>query len=88
MTNKKDTFTTCQAFAAVAVFAAKQLQQGEDVRKIYPAEGTGCGSRWVDLVMCCEIADAETGEYLREEYYQVFKTHQNHAAKLTAVKWN
>ena len=84
---KRDTFTTCQALAAVAVFAQKQLKKGEDVRKLYPMQGTGDGARWQVLVIAYEICKQETGELIREEYAEVYKSYYNHTAKITVCKF-
>lgn len=74
-TQKAQSFTTCQALALVAAWASKELKRGEDVRKIYPIEGTGCGGRWLSLKICLEIDNAETGEPIREVWAEVWKAY-------------
>lgn len=86
---KKGTFTTAQAIAKAVELAAKECKSGEDVRKVYPAEGTGCGGRWVDLLICCELDNAETGEHIRDIYILTFKKYDSarKVYKLVAVLW-
>ena len=74
-TKKAGTFTTCQAMSAALLFAAKELKTGEDVRKVYPIEGTGRGGRWLSLKICLEIDNAETGEPIREVWAEVWKSY-------------
>ena len=68
MENNKTTktFTTAQAIAKAATEAQKHLDKGEDVRKVYPLEGTGRGGQWVSVLVGVEICDAETGQPLKE----------------------
>lgn len=68
------TFTTCQAIAKAAQEAQKQLKKGEDVRKVYPLEGTGADGRWLSVMVGCEICNAETGEPIDELWIDVWKS--------------
>lgn len=67
------TFTTAQAIAKAAIEASKHLDKGEDVRKVYPLEGTGRGGRWLSVLVGVEICDAETGEEVGEMWIDVFR---------------
>ena len=67
------TFTTAQAIAKAATEAQKHLDKGEDVRKVYPLEGTGQGGRWLSVLVGAEICDAETGEPVGEMWIDVFR---------------
>lgn len=85
----KKGFTTAQAISTAAKVASKQLKKGEDVRKVYPAEGTGKGGRWFELLICCEFDNAETGEHIRDIYLSVFFKFdpKTQTRKLTAELW-
>lgn len=72
-TTKKGTFTTAQGMSKAILFAQQCLNEWEDVRKIYAAEGTGEGGRWEECRYCVEISDKDTGEYIREIYISVWK---------------
>lgn len=65
---QKNSYTTAQGLAAAIRLVSKALKKGEDIRKIYPAEGTGCGGRWLSLTICAEIDSATTGEHIRSIY--------------------
>lgn len=67
------TFTTAQGMAKACQEGAKHLQEWEDIRKIFAAEGTGQDGRWIDCRYCVEISDKDTGEYIREIYINVWK---------------
>ena len=67
------TFTTAQAIAKATTEATKHLAKGEDIRKVYPIEGTGKGGRWNELKIFFEIDNAETGERLRNLIIEVWK---------------
>ena len=67
------TFTTAQAIAKAATEAQKHLNKGEDVRKVYPLEGTGKDGRWLSVLVGVEICDAETGQPLEELWIDVFR---------------
>ena len=67
------TFTTAQAIAKATTEAAKHLNKGEDIRKVYPIEGTGKGGRWQDIKIYFEIDNAETGERLRDLIIEVWE---------------
>lgn len=67
------TFTTAQAIAKATTEAAKHLAKGEDIRKVYPIEGTGQGGRWTDCKIFFEIDNAETGGYIRDLIVEVWK---------------
>jgi len=67
------TFTTAQAIAKAATEAQKHLNKGEDVRKVYPLEGTGKDGRWLSVLVGVEICDAETGKPLKELWIDVFR---------------
>lgn len=73
MTNKKDTFTTAAAMAKACQEAQKHIKKGEDVRKVYPLEGTGCGGRWVSVMVGVEVCNAETGEPIGELWIGIAK---------------
>lgn len=77
----KNSFTTCQGLAAAVRLLSKATKKGEDVRKIYPAEGTGCGGRWLSLTICAEIDSATTGEHIRDLYIY---TGKNNAGRVVA----
>ena len=68
-----ETFTTAQAIAKATTEAAKHITKGEDIRKVYPIEGTGKGSRWINLKIYFEIDSAETGERIRDFIVEVYK---------------
>ena len=70
---KKETFTTAQAIAKACQEVQKQLKKGEDVRNIYPLEGTGCGGRWCSVMIGAEICNAETGEPLEELWIDIWR---------------
>ena len=71
MTNKKDTFTTAAAIGKACQEAQKHIKKGEDIRQVYPLEGTGCGGRWVSVLIGCEVANAETGEPIGELWVDI-----------------
>lgn len=75
MTQQKETkakgFTTAQAIAKAATFAQTQTKCGEDIRKVYPLEGTGRGGRWLSLLVCVEIDSAEDGAPLGELWIDI-----------------
>ena len=79
------TFTTAQAIAKATTEAAKHLAKGEDIRKVYPIEGTGKGGQWLDCKVWVEIDNAETGEHLRDLVLEVYKA-ANPSTKTRTIK--
>lgn len=67
-------FTTAAAMAKACQEAQKHIKKGEDVRKVYPLEGTGRGGRWVSVLVGCEICDAESGLPIDELWIDVWRT--------------
>ena len=73
MTQQKNTFTTAAAMAKACQEVQKHIKKGEDVRKVYPLEGTGRGGRWVSVMVGVEVCNAETGEPIGELWIDISK---------------
>ena len=73
MKTQKDTFTTAAAMAKACQEAQQHIKKGEDIRKVYPLEGTGRGGRWVSVMVGVEVCNAETGEPIGELWINIFK---------------
>lgn len=74
MKTQKDTFTTAAAMAKACQEAQQHIKKGEDIRKAYPLEGTGCGGRWLSVMVGVEVCNAETGEPIGELWIDVSKS--------------
>ena len=73
MTQQKNTFTTAAAMAKACQEAQKHIKKGEDVRKVYPLEGTGRGGRWLSVMVGVEVCNADTGEPIGELWIDISK---------------
>lgn len=71
MTQQKNTFTTAAAMAKACQEAQKHIKTGEDIRKVYPLEGTGQGGRWLSVMVGVEVCNAETGENIGELWIDI-----------------
>lgn len=64
MTQQKNTFTTAAAMAKACQEAQKHIKKGEDVRNVYPLEGTGrasgCGYDKLSAAICYATNNSNT----------------------------
>lgn len=71
MKKQNNTFTTSAAMAKACQEAQKHIKKGEDIRKVYPLEGIGCGGRWLSVMVGVEVCNAETGEPIGELWIDI-----------------